>query len=119
MCRIKPELLQEYLDGILDPLENIVLAEHLRTCEDCQKELNSLKVIDWDLNRFFREEGAAVPPEVAQIRSRVVEECCRENRRLEEGFAFKDVLALQVSTFRTATQFLRVPLRMAGQRWAK
>lgn len=117
MCRVRHEQLQEYLDGTLDPLVKIVLAEHLRTCEDCQKELNSLKIIDWDLEHFFLKE-IDVPPEVSQVRSRVVEECCRSNQP-EEGFALKDVLALQASTFRTTTQFLRLPLRMAGRRWGR
>lgn len=48
MCRMDPDVLQDYIDGTIEPLEKIVLEEHLRVCSDCRIELNRLKIVDWD-----------------------------------------------------------------------
>jgi len=42
-------LLQEYIDGELDFLKSIILVEHLVSCQNCRRELNQLKLMDWDL----------------------------------------------------------------------
>ena len=41
------DLLHQYIDGALEPLENIILSEHLAGCQSCRRELNQLKLLDW------------------------------------------------------------------------
>ncbi len=42
-----------YMDEELPPLEIILLEEHLQTCRDCRRELNQLKILEWDLKKQF------------------------------------------------------------------
>lgn len=52
------DLLQQYIDGALEPLEKIILAEHLSECHRCRRELNQLKLLDWDM----KHEPVTKPP---------------------------------------------------------
>jgi hypothetical protein len=52
------DLLQEYIDGTIEPLEKIILAEHLSDCRRCRLELNQLKLLDWDM----KHEPVIEPP---------------------------------------------------------
>jgi len=44
-CKVEDSLLQEYLDGMLDPLETLLLEEHVRICPECQVKLEQLKEV--------------------------------------------------------------------------
>lgn len=108
MCNMDVRLLHDYIDGLMGPAEKIILEEHLRLCPTCRKELNRLKILDWDLGRFYGEE-LTVPVELPSLRQRVLEECAREEvLRLgdEGGFELKDVFSLQVSTFNNSLKFV-------------
>lgn len=124
MCKMDLNLLQDYIDGTIEPLERVVLEEHLRVCADCRKELNRLKLIDWDLKNFFAETGEIpVPEELAVLRDASIglflaEEDDRaraeENDRARSAgddqgkVGFKEVLSLQVSNMNNALMFINI-----------
>lgn len=106
MCELQEDILQEYLDGELGKLESLVLEEHLRTCPDCRRELNRLKILDWDLRKLYKQD-LPQPGELSGVLERALRQCCAAEES-QEGISFRDVVALQVSTFNNAFQFLRM-----------
>ncbi|OPX45400.1 hypothetical protein CLHUN_07700 [Ruminiclostridium hungatei] len=42
-------LLQDYLEGIVDPLLKLFIEEHLSICKTCRRELSELKLMFWEL----------------------------------------------------------------------
>ena len=59
------DLLHQYLDGELGPLEKIILEEHLLSCPAARRELNQLKLLDWELKH---QPAIEVPAELAACR---------------------------------------------------
>lgn len=117
MCALDTRLLHDYIDNLLSPAEKIILEEHLRICSDCRQELNRLKVLDWDLNRFYGAE-VAIPDELASLRQKVLEECIGkevQNGRDEGSFELRDVLSLQVSTFNNSLKFVSLIPGLRGR----
>ncbi|MEL7566128.1 MAG: zf-HC2 domain-containing protein [Dehalobacterium sp.] len=117
MCRMDLNLLQDYIDGTIDPLERVVLEEHLRVCPDCRKELNRLKIIDWDLKNYFSDDKAvSVPDELAVLRDASISLFLSEEREdasqvTEEDsgkIGFKDVLSLQVSNLNNSLRYINI-----------
>ncbi len=49
-CKLDRVLLQDLLEDIIDPVEKLVVEEHLKICKECRKELTELKLLFWDLN---------------------------------------------------------------------
>lgn len=72
-CNFNKELLHEYLDQELEPLLAIILEEHLAVCSECQKELNQLKLLDWDLR--FADRFEIPKEEMQELRSRTLDQC--------------------------------------------
>ncbi len=66
------DLLQQYIDRDLDSLEAMILEEHLADCQACRRDLNQLKLMDWDLQH---QPVAQLPPELAVIRAAAVKTC--------------------------------------------
>lgn len=116
MCRMDLNLLQDYIDGTIDPLERVVLEEHLRVCPDCRKELNRLKIIDWDLKNYFSEDQAVpVPDELAVFRDASISLFLSEEREnasqvIEDNgkIGFKDVLSIQVSNLNNSLRYINI-----------
>lgn len=117
MCRMDLDLLQYYIDRTIDPLEKIILEEHLRMCPDCRKELNRLKLIDWDLKSYFsQKEDVPVPEELAVLREASIRRFLKEEREGTFGksenargrLGFKEVLSLQVSNFNHSLMFINI-----------
>lgn len=115
MCRMDLNLLQDYIDGSIGSLEKLVLEEHLRVCPDCRKELNRLKLLDWDLKNYFVEEAAIpVPDELAVLREASLslflgQEKAAAARTAGDdtgGVGFKDMVSLQVSTLQHSLKFV-------------
>lgn len=72
-CNFNRELLHEYLDHELDPLLGLILEEHLAVCPECRKELNRLKILDWDLR--FADHFDIPVEELKQLRTDTLELC--------------------------------------------
>ncbi|MCR4442706.1 MAG: zf-HC2 domain-containing protein [Peptococcaceae bacterium] len=107
MCKVSTEILNEYIDGTIDPLERVVLEEHLKSCPQCRGELNRLKIVDWEMRRFFNEDHE-IPPELPLLTAVVLQACFKSEAEEAEnkGFSFKDAVELQVRNFRNSFKFL-------------
>lgn len=108
MCHMEEQLLQEYIEGSLLPLEKTILEEHLRHCDHCRKELNKLKIIDWDLRRAYQEE-LEIPAELSSLRENVLESCLAQApcpTKQEKGITGKDIWQLQKNTLNNSVKFI-------------
>jgi hypothetical protein len=71
-CKLDRVLLQDLLEDIIDPVEKLVVEEHLKICKECRKELTELKLLFWDLNNKSNYE-ITLPAEVDQIKDAILE----------------------------------------------
>ena len=80
-CKFDISLLYSYVDGTIEPLEKIFLEEHIKYCERCKKELNTIKLIDDSLLSLDND----IPERLSNLSDSIVEECLQES----EGESFK------------------------------
>lgn len=66
-------LLQDLVDGAIDPIEKLFIEEHLKTCKKCRKELAELKLLFWDLNDKTNYD-IALPPELDLVKDSLLEQ---------------------------------------------
>ncbi len=71
-CKLDRVLLQDLLEDIIDPVEKLVVEEHLKICKECRKELTELKLLFWDLNNKSNYE-ITLPAEADQIKDAILE----------------------------------------------
>ena len=71
-CDIDIDILQDYLEGTIDPLEKIFLETHSSTCKRCRRELYGLKLLFWDLSDKSNYE-AELPVELDMLRDELIE----------------------------------------------
>lgn len=71
-CKLDKVLLQDLLEGIIDPVEKLFVEEHLKSCKECRKELTELKLLFWDLNDKSNY-AIDLPVELDQIKDTLVE----------------------------------------------
>lgn len=70
-----PELLADYLDGLLDPDQHLAVEEHLRSCQSCSVELEETR----ELLKAFKEEHNAIPS--AQLKHKFYQMLEEEKQR--------------------------------------
>ncbi len=106
MCRKYYNMLQSFIDGELSQLELIILEDHLSSCRDCRKELNRLKVLDWDLKNQFDE--IQVPPELSETREKFMDEYLT-SQKTKKGKSEKgiDLWELQYRNLKKTLGFMR------------
>jgi len=114
MCKVGQELLNEYIDGTIEPVAGLVLEEHLKLCPQCRRELNRLKIVDWELSRFFNEQ-IEIPPELTLLKSAVWQACASfdaggEGGEGKEQKSRRSILAnavnFQLNVLRNSVKFL-------------
>jgi anti-sigma factor RsiW len=69
LCDFDRNLLQDYLDRETGPLENLIIEEHLRSCPECQVELEHLMMLFWSLEN---QSETALPEELTQLREETI-----------------------------------------------
>lgn len=52
-CKFDKDLIQNYIDNTIDPLELIVLKEHIAVCQDCKFELDLMSKLDNSMYEYF------------------------------------------------------------------
>lgn len=86
-CKFDKEIIQKYVDNTIEPLELIVLKEHIKVCPDCKFELDLMSKLENSMLDYF-----AVLPEqelpVGFIDG--VLEKCYEGR---SHYSYRDVLS--------------------------
>lgn len=97
------DLLQQYIDGALEPLEKIILAEHLSDCHRCRRELNQLKLLDWDM----RHEPVIEPPaELAAYRVAALKTHLAAEKAAQVNTASRERWSLQKQTVQYTFAFI-------------
>ncbi|MHB1654477.1 MAG: anti-sigma factor family protein [Desulfitobacteriaceae bacterium] len=71
-CKLDKVLLQDLLEGMIDPVEKLFVEEHLKTCKGCRKELSELKLLFWDLNDKSNYD-IDLPAELDQMKDSILE----------------------------------------------
>ena len=71
-CKLDKFLLQDLLEGVIDPIEQLFVEEHLRTCKECRKELTELKLLFWDLNDKCNYD-ITIPAELDYLKETLLE----------------------------------------------
>jgi len=56
MCNMNKQLLYSYADDSIEPLEKIILEEHLKYCEECTDELIKIRNMEYELTTFDFED---------------------------------------------------------------
>jgi hypothetical protein len=114
-CKLDRVLLQDLLEDIIDPVEKLVVEEHLKTCKECRKELTELKLLFWDLNNKSNYE-ITLPAEVDEIKDAILE---RVAGNVSQSTT-KIILNIQRKNVRAAGMFLDyVPGVKAGNKLVK
>lgn len=104
MCNLNKALLQEYIDGELEPLEVQILEEHLKSCPECRRELNQLKILDWDLRN---QDSIQVPyQQLAQLRKSTFDNCCQEYWQNQETANLSELYKIQTSSMMMAVNYM-------------
>lgn len=96
ICKLNKNLLYTYSDKSIDPLEKIFIEEHLKYCEECNKELKIINIIDSNL---INTKEIIKEPERLSIISELIAENCIANEeamdsRLKIRNYFKDIKSM-------------------------
>jgi len=106
-CTYYEELLHEYLENTIDPLEKIVLQEHLKICPNCRRELTELKLLYWELNNL---PDIDLPKEMSVLKNSILCEIeNQENTKINHANlnTYKNYINLHTNTVGVASIFLR------------
>lgn len=86
-CKFDKNLIQNYIDNTIDPLELIVLKEHIAVCQDCKFELDLMSKLDSSMYEYFN----SLPNNemLDEISMNVLNECYAGSkfRRFKEGIS--------------------------------
>ena len=103
-CKFDEKLLYSCVDGTIEPLEKIFLDEHIKYCEKCNKELNTIKRIDESL--FSIENN--IPESLSTISELIVENCLQGI----EGENFKVKISNYFQNVKTFSSIVINPLKI-------
>jgi hypothetical protein len=94
LCKKVSTLLSEFFDGVLDAGMSVRIAQHLKQCENCQRELNRLSTLHGRLSSIEKIQAPDYLHHLVQVRL--------ENKsRNTWNRWFKDALAFRWSRIRT------------------
>ena len=102
-CKFDHYLLQDYLDGLIEPLEKIILEEHLKVCPACRRELTELKLLLWEFENLNEIE---MPREVSSLRTQVLNDLMADGTA--QPFGVKQFISLQRKILDTSGSFVNL-----------
>lgn len=102
-CKFDEFLLHEYLDGTIDPLERIILEEHLKHCGSCRRELTELKLLLWE---FESLQAVELPSEISLLRNKTLNQL--QDAHGNRTFGIKEFTGLQRNILENAGTFLEM-----------
>jgi len=106
MCNLNKELLHEYIDGELNQVEALLLEEHLKTCPECSRELNQLKILDWN---FRFSDNIKIPQdELSDLRMNTLNRCFAEieTTSVDKENSLSDVYKIQTASLKYAVNYM-------------
>ncbi|MFZ5986814.1 MAG: anti-sigma factor family protein [Bacillota bacterium] len=101
-CKFDTDLIQEYLEGSIDPIEKIFLEEHLKVCKKCRAELTHLKLLFYEFESI-KDIEMEVPTEVETVRAKVLSDLFDKD---ESGYGVKEFVKQQKEAINLAAGFL-------------
>lgn len=111
-CSMKEELLQEYIEGNLNPAEEAIVEEHIKNCEGCKREVTSLKLLMWELDGL---KDLDVPSDAAAAGRKAVDEF--ERSRKTKSQSTVSIVKKQMEVMKISGLFLDyVPGFKKGQK---
>ncbi len=99
--KIDSEFLQDFLEGIIDPVDKIFVEGHLSVCKACRRELSELKLMLWELGNRSNFE-VAFPAELDQLAHSLIDEVLG----VEEISTIRKVVDIQTSNIKLSTKFV-------------
>ena len=103
-CSFDQNLLQDYLENTIEPLEKIILIEHLKVCKKCRQELTELKLLYWEFNSL---PDIDLPEEVQSVKEAVMNTIAEEQINGNNKYSFKNYISTQSGALESASIFLR------------
>ena len=97
------DLLQQYVDREINPLEKMLLEEHLLSCRPCRQELNQLKLLDWELKH---EPAIQLPAELAAYRMAAIKTHFASATAQQKSSVVRDLWSLQLQIIHHSSSFL-------------
>lgn len=111
------DLLEQFIDGELEPVEALFLSEHLAGCRSCRQMLNQLKLIDWDLKH---QPVVEVPPELEVYRTAAIKAHLATFKTVKKSDPLKDTWRLQKQILQHSFGFVSyIPINRAVSNSAK
>jgi len=77
MCNMNKQLLYSYADDSIEPLEKIILEEHLKYCEECTDELIKIRNMEYELTTFDFED-IEMPKRLSDLSELIIDNCLNE-----------------------------------------
>lgn len=102
-CKMDTDYIQKYIDNALDPLEEIIIQEHIKYCPDCKREFTQLKLLLWELKQL-QDVEIEVPKEAAAVRENVLSRLDSIN---QGGLSIKDILKFQKQIYRNSRRYMK------------
>jgi hypothetical protein len=102
-CKFDEFLLHEYLDKTIDPLEKIILEEHLKYCASCRRELTELKLMFWEFESLREIE---LPTETSFLRNKTLNQL--HDTHGDRRFGIKEFTGLQRNILANVANFLDI-----------
>ena len=97
------DLLQQYVDREINPLEKMLLEEHLLSCRTCRQELNQLKLLDWELKH---EPAIELPAELAVYRMAAIKTYFASTAAQQKSSVVRDLWSLQLQILYHTSSFM-------------
>jgi len=105
------DLLEQFIDGELEPVEALFLSEHLAGCRSSRQMLNQLKLIDWDLKH---QPVVEVPPELEVYRTAAIKAHLATLKTSKQSDPLKDTWRLQKQILQHSFGFVSyIPINRA------
>ena len=96
-------LLQQYIDQEINPLEKMILEEHLLSCRTCRRELNQFKLLDWELKH---QPAIELPAELAAYRMAALKTHFADIEPQRKSSMIRDLGRLQLQVLVHASSFM-------------
>ncbi len=108
MCNMNKELLYSYEDNSIEPLEKIILEEHLKYCNECSDELIGIRKAE-EIVSTFDFEDINVPERLSLLKELVYDNCLKEMENEQSRINYdnyKESLRLIRSTLFTGCSYI-------------
>lgn len=86
-CKFDKDIIQKYVDNTIDPLELIVLKEHIVVCQDCKFELDLMSKLDSSMYEYF--SGLPNNDLLEDFSTKVLDKCYKgsKSKSIKDGVA--------------------------------